>query len=128
MKNKKPDSRPVFLNLLRIRQPVTALVSIAHRISGVLLFLLIPCSIWMLDRSLRGPEAYQQIVAAYDQPLIKLLALLITWAAAHHFFAGIRFLLLDIDIGIDLAAARRTAMVVNVLGVVSVLIAMVIIL
>ena len=128
MDNKKTLSRPVYLNLLKIRQPVTALASIAHRISGVLLFLSIPLMIWMLDRSLRGPQEYQQIAALYEQPLMKLLVLLLAWAAAHHFFAGIRFLLIDVEWGVNLATARRTAMVVNICGVVGVLIALMILL
>lgn len=128
MDNKKNLSRPVYLNLLKIRQPVTALASIGHRISGVLLFLAIPLMIWMLDRSLQGPEGYQQIAMLYDQPLMKLLLLLMAWAGAHHFFAGIRFLLIDIDWGVDLATARRTAMVVNICGVIGVLIALIILL
>lgn len=128
MDNKKPLSRPVYLNLLKIRQPVTALVSIGHRISGVLLFLSIPLMIWMLDSSLQTPEGYQQVARLYDQPLVKLLLLLLAWAGAHHFFAGIRFLLIDVDWGVDLATARRTAMIVNVCGVAGVLIALMILL
>lgn len=128
MDNKKPLSRPVYLNLLKIRQPVTALASIAHRISGVLLFLSIPLMIWMLDHSLQSPEGYQQIEALYQQPLMKLLVLLLAWAVAHHFFAGIRFLMLDIDWGIDLATARRTALIVNICGVAGVWIALMVLL
>ncbi len=128
MKNKKPDTRPVNLNLLKIRQPITAIASIGHRISGVLLFLSIPFVIWMLERSLQGPQGFAEITAFFDNSLIKILALLLAWSAAHHFFAGIRFMLLDIEIGIDLATARTSAMVVNVLGVIGVLIAMVMIL
>ena len=128
MKNKKPDTRPVNLNLLKIRQPITAIASIGHRISGVLLFLSIPIVIWMLERSLQGPQGFAYVSALFDNSLIKILTLLLAWSAAHHLFAGIRFLLLDIEIGIDLATARTSAMVVNVLGVIGVLIAMVMIL
>jgi len=128
MKNKKPDTRPVNLNLLKIRQPITAIASIGHRISGVLLFLSIPFVIWMLERSLQGPQGFADVTALFDQSLIKILFLLLAWSAAHHFFAGIRFLLLDIEIGIDLSTARTSALVVNVLGVIGVLIAMVMIL
>lgn len=128
MDSKKTLSRPVYLNLLKIRQPVTALASIAHRISGVLLVLSIPLMIWMLDRSLQSPEGYQQIADLLSQPLIKLLLLLLAWAIAHHFFAGIRFLLIDIEWGVDLATAKRTARVVNICGVVGVLIALMVLL
>jgi succinate dehydrogenase / fumarate reductase cytochrome b subunit len=128
MKNKNPDTRPVYLDLRRIRQPVTAIASIGHRISGVLLFLSIPFVIWMLERSLQSPQGYRQVAALFEHGLVDLLALVIAWAAAHHFFAGIRFLLLDIDIGLDLETARKSAMAVNALGVVGVLVAVVILL
>ena len=128
MKNKKPDTRPVNLNLLKISQPVTAIASIGHRISGVLLFLSIPLVIWMLERSLQGPQGFADVIALFDSSLIKLLTLLMAWSLAHHIFAGIRFLLLDIEIGVELATARTSAMVVNVLGVIGVLVAVVMIL
>ena len=128
MKNNRPDSRPVFLNLLRIRQPVTALTSIGHRISGVLLFLSIPVLIMLLDRSLSGPQGFAEVVAWGEAPLIKLILLLLVWAAVHHFFAGIRFLLLDVDLGIDLETARKTAKIVNMAGGIGVLIAVVVML
>ena len=128
MKNNKPDSRPVFLNLLRIRQPVTALTSIGHRISGVLLFLFIPVLIMLLDRSLSGPQGFAEVVAWGEGPLIRLILLLLVWAAVHHFFAGIRFLLLDVDLGIDLETARKTAKMVNMAGGIAVLIAVVVML
>lgn len=125
MKNKKPDTRPVYLDLRRIRQPVTAIASIGHRISGVLLFLSIPFVIWMLGQSLRSPQGYQQITELLDHGLVKLVALVLAWSAAHHFLAGVRFLLLDMDIGVQLQAARRSAMAVNALALVVVLIVLV---
>ncbi len=128
MKNNNPDTRPVNLNLLKIRQPITAIASIGHRISGVLLFLSIPIVIWMLQHSLQDPQGFADVTAWFDNGLIKLLALLMAWSAAHHFFAGLRFLLLDIEMGVDLATARTSAMVVNILGVIGVLVAMVMIL
>ena len=128
MKDKKPDTRPVNLDLLRISQPITAITSIAHRISGVLLFLSIPIVIWMLEQSLHSPQAYAQVIALFESGLVKLITLLIAWSAAHHFFAGIRFLLIDFDIGVTLETARKNALIVNVLGVVGVLIALVVIL
>jgi len=124
MKNIKPDTRPVYLNLLRIRQPITAISSIGHRISGVLLFLSIPFIILALQHSLSGPDGYQQLATLFDNGFTKLIVLLVAWSLAHHFFAGIRFLLLDIDWGVDIATARKTAMIVNVCGVLGVLIAM----
>ncbi len=128
MNKNKPDTRPVYLNLLKIKQPMTALVSIAHRVSGLLLFLSIPLFIWMLERSLHSPESYAQLVTFLDQALVKFTLLIVSWAAAHHFFAGIRFLLLDVEWGIELETAQKTAKAVNLLGGVSVVVAMVFIL
>ena len=128
MKNNNTDLRPVFLDLLRIRQPITAIASIAHRVSGVLLVLSLPGVIWLLDRSLRSPESYAQVVAQLGTPWAKALVLVVAWAAAHHFFAGIRFLLLDFDIGVELETATKSAYGVIIAGVLGVLLALVVML
>ncbi len=128
MKNKNIKPRPVYLNLLRIRQPVTAIASIGHRISGVLIFLSLPFVIWMFDQSLSSAAGYAYIGELLQTPLMKLASLLLAWALTHHLLAGIRFLLLDIDVGIALDKARLGAWLVNGGGIVGLLLAMVIIL
>ncbi len=100
------DARPVFLNLLLIRQPITAVVSIAHRLSGMLLFLAIPVVLYLLEQSLSSPQGFADAAAFLDGGWVKLALVILSWALAHHFAAGIRFLFLDMDIGIDLASAR----------------------
>lgn len=112
-----PNKRPVFLNLLRIRQPPAAVLSIGHRISGVLMVLLLPLLIYLLDLSLRGPDAYARITAWFDGWAGKLLLVALAWMLAHHLLAGIRFLMLDVHWGVERQSARRSAWVVNVLGV-----------
>ncbi len=104
------NKRPVFLDLTRIHQPVMAVMSIAHRIAGVLLFLAIPFAAYLLDLSLRGPESFAEARALLDHGAVKLFLWLLIWAFAHHFFAGLRYLLIDLDVGVDLATGRRTAM------------------
>ncbi|MGI9046091.1 MAG: succinate dehydrogenase, cytochrome b556 subunit [Burkholderiales bacterium] len=101
--------RPVYLNLLKIRQPVSATVSILHRISGALLFLFIPYLLYTLQLSLSTPEHFELLKQGFDQPLVKLTFLVLIWAYLHHFFAGLRFLLLDLDIGVDLAPSRASS-------------------
>ena len=128
MKNNNTDLRPVFLDLLRIRQPITAIASIAHRVSGVLLVLSLPAVIWLLDRSLRSPESYAQVVEQLGTPWAKALVLAVAWAAAHHFFAGIRFLLLDFDIGVELETATKSAYGVIIAGALGLLLALVVVL
>lgn len=109
--------RPVFFNFLQIQLPVGALTSIAHRVTGVLLALGIPFSIYLLDRSLQGPQSYAQVTGLLDNWALRAGAIAFAWALAHHSLAGVRHLLSDIDIGSQLPAARRSAWIVNVGGV-----------
>jgi succinate dehydrogenase / fumarate reductase cytochrome b subunit len=105
--------RPVYLNLVRIRLPLPGIVSILHRVSGALLFLLgIPLLLAGVAASLASSESYEQLKSTFSHPLAKLLLIGFLWAYLHHFFAGIRFLLLDLLQGIELASARRSSVVV----------------
>ncbi len=106
------DRRPIFLNLFQIRFPVPAVMSFAHRVSGVLMVLLIPVLIWMLDVSLSSEQGFLQVRALLDHILVRLALVLLVWGLLHHLFAGIRYLLLDLDIGIERAQGRATAWLV----------------
>ena len=109
--------RPVYLNLLEIRQPLPAIVSILHRISGALLFLVgIPVLLWGVHVSLASPEAFAQWKSVMAQPLWKLIALALAWAYIHHLLAGLRHLAIDVHVGVDLAPARRSSAIVLVLS------------
>lgn len=98
--------RPKHLALLQIKQPLPAIVSILHRISGALLFLALPLLLLMLQYSLYSIETYTRFVEVLSHPLSKLMLLGLLWAFLHHFCAGIRFLAIDLRIGSDLAGAR----------------------
>ena len=111
-----PTARPKFLNLFQIRQPVPAVVSILHRISGLLLFLFLWVFLISLQRSVASPESFSQLSSFVNQPLTKLLLLGLLWAYLHHTFAGIRHLMLDLQVGIQLPTARITAYAVLILG------------
>lgn len=111
-KNMK-NRRPVFFNLTQIQMPVGSLTSIGHRITGVLLAIGIPFTIYLLQLSLQGPEAYARVGHMFDNFAFKGLAVLFIWALAHHLLAGVRHLLSDIDIGSHLRAARTSAWIVN---------------
>ncbi|HEB57549.1 MAG TPA: succinate dehydrogenase, cytochrome b556 subunit [Gammaproteobacteria bacterium] len=102
--------RPKYLNLLKIHLPVTGVASILHRISGVLLFIGIPFLIYALSLSLRSAESFARVYAFFDNMFVRVFALLLLYSLAHHFFAGIRYLLLDLDIGVELKAARASAL------------------
>ena len=102
--------RPVYLNLLAIRMPLPAVVSILHRASGALLFLAgIPFLLWAVQRALVSAAAWAQIQGMASHPLGKLFLLVMAWAYLHHFLAGVRHLLMDLHLGVTLQAGRRSA-------------------
>jgi succinate dehydrogenase / fumarate reductase cytochrome b subunit len=114
-----PKPRPVYLNLFAIRQPLPAIVSILHRASGALLFLIgIPVLLWLVQRSLASPEAWEQMRATLSSPLAKLVLIVLAWAYFHHFIAGIRHLTMDLHWGMDLKSARQSSAVTLVLALV----------
>jgi succinate dehydrogenase / fumarate reductase cytochrome b subunit len=101
--------RPVYLNLLKIRQPLPAVVSVLHRISGALLFLAIPLFLTGFQQTLASAEGFEAARLFLAGPLVKLVVLGLAWAYLHHFFAGLRFLALDLHIAVDLRPARKTS-------------------
>lgn len=114
---------PVYLNLLQIRFPVAAVLSIGHRISGVVLFLCIPFCVYLLDLSLRNESGFAKATEILASTPVRWLTVVLIWMFAHHFYAGIRFLLIDIDAGVEKSIARISAWGVFVAGVVTMLIA-----
>jgi succinate dehydrogenase / fumarate reductase, cytochrome b subunit len=111
--------RPVYLNLFAIRMPLPAFVSILHRASGALLFLVgIPVVLCTVQRALASQDAWGQMRSALDAPFAKLVAIALAWAFIHHLLAGIRHLLMDAHIGVELRGARQSAAVALVLAVV----------
>jgi succinate dehydrogenase / fumarate reductase cytochrome b subunit len=111
-------ARPVNLNLLSIRQPLPAIVSILHRVSGALLFLVgIPLLLWVVQRALASPDAWAEMRATLSSPLCKLVLVVLAWAYFHHFIAGIRHLVMDLHWGMDLKSARSSSAVTLVLAV-----------
>ena len=115
------DNRPVYLNLLKIRLPLTGMVSFAHRVSGVVLFLFLPFSVYLLDLSVQSEASFASVQQMMSQPLMLLLQVLVLWSIVHHFFAGIRFLLIDAEIGVDKVQARLGAWLVFLAEAVTIL-------
>lgn len=115
---KSEKKRPKFLNLFAIHLPVTGLNSFAHRVSGALLFLSIPGIIYLFGLSVRTTTDYARVLAMFDTVCFKLILSVLVWSMAHHLLAGIRFLLTDLGMGIELKTASRTAWFVNITGLV----------
>ncbi len=102
-------SRPVFLELWRIRLPIPGVVSILHRLSGVLMVLAIPVFAALFGQALSGTTGFAAAEALAGSPLGQLGLLLLGWSLLHHLFAGIRYLALDLGWGLDRPIARKTA-------------------
>lgn len=102
-------NRPIHLDLRLIKLPLSGLVSILHRASGLLLFLTLPLFLKMLQYSLFSIETYTQLVATLRHPLSKLILIGLLWAFLHHLCAGIRYLAIDMHIGVGLAQARASS-------------------
>ena len=117
------DKRPVNLDLTTIKFPVTAIASITHRISGVVLFLALPILLWMLDRSLASPEGFTDMQALASGALAKLVLWGILAALIYHLVAGIRHLFMDVGIGESLEGGRRGAFTVFAVSIVLILLA-----
>jgi len=101
---KRPEFRNInaLSDLPNYRLPAAGWVSILHRVSGALMFLLMPFIIWMFDSSITSEISYAKFAAAFNVGLgfipgwfMKLVALAIIWAYLHHFIAGLRHLYMD---------------------------------
>lgn len=112
--------RPVYLNLLQIRLPIGGVVSIIHRITGALMVLLIPYALYLLQASLESPMRFEQVRATLAAGFGRLAVLAALFVLVQHLFSGIRHLFMDIDVGVEKDAARRSAWLTLAASVVTV--------
>ena len=110
------NKQPKNLNLLTIRFPIPAIVSIMHRMSGVVIFLLMPFITFGFSISLMSQQGFNDVMSFFDLWPVKTLGVLLIWGIFHHYIAGCRHLLLDMEIGNDLIIARLTSKTVLVLS------------
>ena len=108
--------RPVYLNLMRIRLPIAGIMSIIHRASGLAMFFAIPALVWLLERSLADAGGFDQMRGMVHSLPGQLVLFAALWALLHHLFAGIRYLLIDIDVGVERPTYRYSAWAVTVAG------------
>ena len=103
---KRPEFRNInaLTDLPGYRLPAAGIVSILHRISGVLMFVLMPFIIWMFDKSISSELSFARFTSAFNQGLgffpgwvTKLVVLALIWAFLHHFIAGLRHLWMDVS-------------------------------
>jgi len=114
--------RPVHRNiglsniLFTYRLPLAARVSILHRASGMLLFLALPFLLYLFEQSLVSVSTFETFRELFSHWLVKLVLLVLLWGYLHHFAAGVRHLLMDLHIGVDKDAGRRSALMVLVVS------------
>ena len=105
-RSKRPEFRNInaFTDLTTYRMTPAAWVSILHRASGVIIFLLLPFVIWMFDTSISSEISFEKFKSAFNVGMLglpgviwKLLALALIWAFLHHFIAGLRHLWMDVS-------------------------------
>ncbi len=122
----RPEYRNInaFGDLPSYRWPLAALVSGAHRLSGVLMFLLLPLILWLFDKSVSSEISFGQFSAAFSAGLgifpgwfIKLVVLALIWAYLHHLIAGMRHLYMDVSHKTSKEFGRQSAAVTLVASI-----------
>ena len=116
-KKERPEFRNIHVTeLSNYRMSLSAIVSILHRISGVIIFVLLPFVLYLLQNSLRSEISYEYYQGFVTYPLVKLIILGLVWAFLHHMFAGVRHLVMDLHIGLDKDSARKSSAAVLALS------------
>lgn len=117
-------ARPINLSLSTVMtQPLPAIASITHRITGVILFGGVGFLLYLLDGSLSSPEGLDRARAWLAAPVAKLMLWIVLSTLAYHFVAGIKHLLLDFDIGDSLDGARLGSTIVFVVSAILIVLA-----
>lgn len=105
-------------DLLRYRFPVTAIASILHRITGVLLFIAIPFVLWSLDCALASAHGFAYLSRSLSSHLGHVLVWLFLSCVSYHVLAGVKHLIMDLGLGETLCASRWMSWLVIVLQIV----------
>lgn len=113
--------RPQFRNinitqLSNYRLPLAGLVSILHRISGFLMFLLLPFVLYLMEQSLRSEISFAYFQGIASHWFVKLVLLALVWGYMQHFCAGVRHLFMDVHVGIEKESARKSAVSVLIVS------------
>jgi succinate dehydrogenase / fumarate reductase cytochrome b subunit len=115
-KKERPEFRNIHVtDIVKYRLPMAGIVSILHRISGALMFLLLPFVLYLLQESLRSEYSFANFMIVASHPLAKLVMLALVWGYVQHF---VRHLIMDTHVGLDKDSARKSATVVVVITVI----------
>jgi succinate dehydrogenase / fumarate reductase cytochrome b subunit len=110
----RPEYRNInaFKDLTTYRLPLAGWVSILHRVSGALMFVLLPFALFLFERSLTSEISYGKFQAFMAQWWVKLILLGLAWAYLHHFVAGVRHLFMDMHMGLEKTQGQSSAIAV----------------
>ena len=123
------DGRPIYLDLIHIRLPMPGIISIMHRGFGLILSFSIPVFTYLFALSLQSEAGFEQALEYLDYKLFLPVYFVLIWGFIHHLFAGIRYLLIDIEIGVDRQTAYNSSYVVLIAALlVSIIISLVVLL
>jgi succinate dehydrogenase / fumarate reductase, cytochrome b subunit len=111
-KNRRQYGVMSFAQTVHYRLPLAGIVSILHRVSGMLMFLLIPFVLYLLDKSLTSEISFEYLKGFTSNWFVKLVILALVWSYLHHFSAGVRHLLMDMHMGLDKDSGRKSAVAV----------------
>lgn len=118
-KKERPQFRNIHVTeLSNYRLPLAGVVSILHRISGFLMFALLPVVLYLLQLSIRSEISFAYFQGIASHWFVKLIILALAWAYFQHFAAGVRHLVMDTHVGLDKDSARKSASIVLVITVV----------
>lgn len=106
------DGRPIYLNLVKIKLPISGVISIMHRVFGLVMSLSIPLFTYLFGLSLQSKEGYNEAISLLSSDLLSPIFAMLIWAFVHHFVAGIRYLLIDVEIGVSKVAAIQSSWIV----------------
>jgi succinate dehydrogenase / fumarate reductase cytochrome b subunit len=109
-KKERPQFRNIHITQLpNYRLPLAGIVSILHRISGFLMFALLPFVLYLFELSIRSEMSFSYFQGIAGHWFAKLILLALIWAYMQHFCAGVRHLMMDVHFGLDKDAARKSA-------------------
>ena len=103
------QNRPINLDLRTLHFPVMAITSIMHRVSGIIIFILLPFMIYFLQLSLDSKESYLHMLKLLDKSFYKLIVWGFLSALVYHFMAGVRHMIADYGYGETVEVANKTA-------------------
>ena len=116
-KKERPQFRNIHVTQLsNYRLPLAGVVSILHRISGFLMFALLPVVLWLFQQSLLSEDTYAYMQGIASHTVVKLVILALVWGYMQHFCSGVRHLFMDVHCNLDKDSARKTAATVLVVS------------